>query len=273
MKFQNLSRLTGLAALLLLPGTIPAVQAQGNPGQASHSPFQVLRGEVSYRERITFLPGTTLHVLIVKDLPGESGLPVAAMVLPALNGRTPFTVPIAPSSASEDGPFRVRAWIVAGGRVSMRSLAPSTTIESFSEPLHIMMGVVGSNGQTGTGGIVAPAVQKVISGQVEKLDRRGLAPDATVVVELREISGSGAILQVVATQTISLQGKQFPAEYHIEVPASLLHPGKTFDIEARIVEHGQPRYATAKTYSVDTGAILQKLDLLVRPTATRSGSK
>lgn len=256
-----------LAALPFFIAPNPPAQAQTTETRPVRPApgGQVLRGEASFRERIALLPGATLHVLVVKDLPGESGIPVGSTVIPARNGSTPFAVPIPASSAAMGGPYRVRAWIIAGGRVFMRSLAANTGIEKLDQPLRIQLGMAGANGQTGTGGIVAPAVQKVISGKVSKLDRRGLAPDASVTVQLREMSDSGAILQTVATQEIPLQGKQLPVEYRLEVPANILRPGHSFALVTWINEGGKMPYLGDHYYKVDTGVIQQEINLTVVP--------
>jgi uncharacterized lipoprotein YbaY len=221
-------------------------------------PQDVLRGEAMYREMIAISPNAKLHVALIGRVSGADYLPIAAGVFPAKNGITPFELKI-PKGMAPTGPYRLQAWLVNDNRLMFNGLNPETIIHSLNQPTRIMLKIAGTNHANGVSNGKTlpepPAVAGVeglmpmlalVKGQVMKLDRRGIAPDAEVEVTISDVSRADAPAEVLSQRKFSLEGKQLP--FNFELPVRVdnvkMKPNGRYSISAKVFENGKLTYIT-----------------------------
>ena len=74
-----------------------------------------------------------------------------------------------------------------------------------------------------------------VSGTVTYRERLALTPDASLVVELRDVSYADAEALLIARQTISDPG-QVPIKFKVEYNRGDIDPRNTYAVSARIIE-------------------------------------
>lgn len=215
---------------------------------------QTLRGFVSFRERIQPAPNATVHVALTTSIPGEAALPLSSTTVPIQGGRTPFELRVPASLAPT--PLRLNAWIVQNGRVWMRNFEP-TPIADFTQNAEVRVGIVRVVDEDQT--------MKIVSGEVFKLDRRALAPSARVEIELRDVSLMDAPAPLLARQTLTLNGKQLPAAFRLEVASEKLQARRSYAVSARVYEGGKLSYVSDTRFPVDAQKAEQTIRIRVVP--------
>jgi uncharacterized lipoprotein YbaY len=211
-----------------------------------------------YRERIAISPNAKLHVALIGRVSGADYLPIAAGIFPAKSGITPFELKI-PQGMAPAGPYRLQAWIVSDNRLMFNGLNPETVIQSLNQPAKITLKMAGphnpsgvSDGKTlpeppavaGVEGVMP--MLAVVKGQVTKLDRRGIAPDAEVEVTISDVSRADAPAEVLAQKKFSLGGKQLPLNFElpVRVDSVKMKPNGRYSISAKVYEGGRLSYIT-----------------------------
>ena len=102
-----------------------------------------------------------------------------------------------------------------------------------------------------------------VSGTVTYRERLSLSPEATLIVELRDVSYADAAAPLIARQTISNPG-QVPISFKVEYNREDINPRNTYGISARIVESdGRLAFTNDTAYDVITGGNPNKADMLL----------
>jgi heat shock protein HslJ/uncharacterized lipoprotein YbaY len=87
-----------------------------------------------------------------------------------------------------------------------------------------------------------PSAPLRITGQLSYLARIALPPDASVVVELRDVTaGDGA---VVAEQRTSLEGRQVPIPFEVTVDRARLSEGHRYQLRGAVLLRGRAGWAS-----------------------------
>ena len=102
-----------------------------------------------------------------------------------------------------------------------------------------------------------------VKGTVTYRERLALTPDATLVVELRDVSYADAPAPLIARQTISGPG-QVPIKFDLRYNRGDINPRNTYGLSARIVESdGRLAFTNDTAYDVITGGNPDKVDMLL----------
>lgn len=219
----------------------------------------VVRGNVLYLDRSALDPNAVIEVDLVQASMENAEI-VIATGSTAAGGRQvpiPFEVAYDPAQIDPTQTYLVTARILLNGAVVYYSQggmpvitngAPTEGIELLVGPA--MTGIAGGN----------------LTGTITYLDRVAIAPDATLTVDLQNVS-SGTI-DVVATQTFSAEGRQVPIPFGLPYDPAAIDPAGTYLISARITEGGQTTFASSAGVPVLTnGAPTSNVEILVSRTA------
>ena len=102
-----------------------------------------------------------------------------------------------------------------------------------------------------------------VTGSVTYRERLPLSPEATLIVELRDVSYADASGMLIARQTIPNPG-QVPITFKVEYNRDDIDPRNTYAISARIVESdGRLAFTDDTAYDVITGGNPRKVDMLL----------
>ena len=260
-----------LFGLVALGGVSSPAMAQNSDSQNSGAitlpAFRPFEGEVFFLERIALPPTAKLHVSLVASVQGAPYLPLAAQMIPARNGTTPFEFRL-PVGPIPDGPYRVQAWIVANGRVLMNGHAPQFFVNSLDEKPRIRLKMAGAN-RPQPKPMPRPPVTGImpqmalVKGTVSKLDRRALLPDAQIVVKIADVSRADAPETVISQQKFAIGGQQLPFNFQLPVRADLMKPGTRHAIRAQIFEAGKLSYTTDSMVEINRQNVLSPFSLRV----------
>ena len=111
----------------------------------------------------------------------------------------------------------------------------------------------------------APAAPTAfLTGTVVYRQRMALTPEAEVQIELRDVSIADTDSVLVAKQVISTPG-QVPIPFSLEYDPTLIAPGHTYAISARITDRGQLQFLTDTRIPVLTGGAPGPVEILVVP--------
>ena len=229
--------------------------------------FQTLKGEAYFLEKIALPPGAQLHVSLVGKVTGAPYLPLGTTVLAAQNGVTPFNIYL--PLDLPPAPYRLQAWIVAGNRVIMVGRDAQTLVDTLGVTAKIRLQVAPNSTASAPkpNGITAQGVPAfALNGEVLKLDRRALAPDAIVEITLSDISLADAPEKVLASFKSPLKGSQLPEPFEFGVAKTALLPRHRYNLRARVTEGGKLTYITDTAILVTPENVGQKWQLLVKPT-------
>ena len=102
-----------------------------------------------------------------------------------------------------------------------------------------------------------------VTGSVTYRERLALSPEATLIVELRDVSYADASAMLIARQTIPNPG-QVPISFRVEYNRDDIDPRNTYAISARIVESdGRLAFINDTAYEVITGGKPDRVDMLL----------
>ena len=102
-----------------------------------------------------------------------------------------------------------------------------------------------------------------VSGTVTYRERLALTPDATLVVELRDVSYADGPAPLIARQTISGPG-QVPIKFKVEYNREDISSRSRYSISAKIVESdGRLAFTNDTAYEVITHGNPDKVDMLL----------
>ena len=102
-----------------------------------------------------------------------------------------------------------------------------------------------------------------VSGTITYRERVALAPDATVVVELRDVSLADAAAPLIASQTIHSPG-QVPIAFSVPYDRNDIEPRNTYAVSARIIEpDGRLIFINDTAYDVITRGNPNRVEMLL----------
>ena len=102
-----------------------------------------------------------------------------------------------------------------------------------------------------------------VTGSVTYRERLALSPEATLIVELRDVSYADASAMLIARQTIPNPG-QVPISFKVEYNRDDIDPRNSYAISARIVESdGRLAFINDTAYEVITGGNPDRVDMLL----------
>ena len=102
-----------------------------------------------------------------------------------------------------------------------------------------------------------------VTGSVTYRERLALSPEATLIVELRDVSYADASAMLIARQTIPNPG-QVPISFKVEYNRDDIDPRNSYAISARIVESdGRLAFTNDTAYEVITGGKPDRVDMLL----------
>lgn len=113
-----------------------------------------------------------------------------------------------------------------------------------------------------------PAKPVDLMGTVDWHAQGTLPPNAVVEVTLYDDTNGGSAAQVIATQSISLNGRSLPVAFDLVVQPGWLKAGGSYVLRAQILSRsGSVLYATGKGYPVALSKNPPEYSLVVKPVA------
>jgi len=103
-----------------------------------------------------------------------------------------------------------------------------------------------------------------VSGTITYRLRIALTPEATVQVELRDVSRQDAEAPLIAKQIIERPG-QVPIPFTLEYDPSLIEAGHAYAVSARISDRGQLQFVTDTRVAVLGAAASGPVEIVVVP--------
>jgi putative lipoprotein len=91
-----------------------------------------------------------------------------------------------------------------------------------------------------------------------------LTPEAELQVELRDVSRQDAEAPLIAKRVIARPG-QVPIAFTLDYDPTLIEPGRTYAVSARITDRGQLQFVTDTRVAVLPGAAAMPVDIVVVP--------
>ena len=120
-----------LSAWLLLCVAMPGCATRGTPDAGTPEAEGVVKGRVSYRERVALPPDAVVDLWIMDVSSGIVAQVITAEASVPTEGRQvpiPFEVRYDPARIAADHPYGIRAVIRAGGRTMFESEEPVLVI-------------------------------------------------------------------------------------------------------------------------------------------------
>ena len=112
-----------------------------------------------------------------------------------------------------------------------------------------------------------------VMGTVAGRERSALPSEVLVEVTLFDVTQGDAVAQVVATQSISLNGRQLPVAFDLVVQPGWRKAKGRYVLRAQIVRpDGSVLYASDKDYPVTLGKQPPELEIVVKPVKTGTQS-
>lgn len=128
--------------------------------------------------------------------------------------------------------------------------------------LALLAGVAALAGASGAAAQGGPAADRV-TGTVAYRERISLPPNATLTVQLVDVSLADAPATVIAEQTIDTAGRQPPFAFELPYDATTIQPNGSYAVQARITAAGQLLFATTTRYAVITRGNPTAIDVML----------
>lgn len=135
-------------------------------------------------------------------------------------------------------------------------------ILTFLSALFLIMVAAFSNTANAGGG--SEPVSGVVSGTVTYLQRIALPPDATLVVQLRDISRMDAPAPLIGETRIDSPG-QVPIPFKIRYDPNVIDSRFTYSVSARILRGDKLLFISDTVYPVITRNRSDTVEIVVRP--------
>lgn len=129
-------------------------------------------------------------------------------------------------------------------------------------PYTVLFGRLGAEFSVSAGGSI-PAGATVVRGTVSYLQRIALPDNATIVVQLVDVSRQDAPATVISEQTIVAGGKQVPFAFELPYDPARIDPNFTYAVQASIIVDGQVRFRNTSQYRVLTQGNPNTVEVLV----------
>lgn len=109
------------------------------------------------------------------------------------------------------------------------------------------------------------AALDTISGTIMYLTRIALPPQATIHVELQDVSRADAPAVVIAKEMFALGGRQAPLPFTLKFDPAKIDPKHAYSVSARVMIGTELKFVTDKSYAVLTQGNPSKVDLILKP--------
>lgn len=103
-----------------------------------------------------------------------------------------------------------------------------------------------------------------VTGTVTYLQRVALPPEATIKVQLLDVSRADAPAIVLGEQVISAGGRQVPFTFEITYDPARIDPRMTYAVSARIEEGGRLRFISDQRHAVITRGAPSHVDMVLK---------
>lgn len=111
----------------------------------------------------------------------------------------------------------------------------------------------------------AAAQFSAVSGTITYLVRMALPPQATIQVQLQDVSLADAPAKVIAEAKFPLGDKQVPVPFTLKYDAEKIDPKHRYSVSARVMVGAELKFVTDQAYSVITEGNPTKVDLILKP--------
>jgi len=103
-----------------------------------------------------------------------------------------------------------------------------------------------------------------ITGTITYLTRMALPPQATIRVQLQDVSRADAPA-VIAEEKFTLGARQVPIPFTLKFDPAKIDPKHTYSVSARVMIGTELKFATDQAYPVLTQSKPSKVDLILKP--------
>ncbi|RSK44132.1 YbaY family lipoprotein [Hymenobacter perfusus] len=110
----------------------------------------------------------------------------------------------------------------------------------------------------------AAAAPDSVTGTITYRNRMALPPTAVVRVVLQDVSLQDVAATVLDSVTIRPNGRQVPFAFGLHYDPSLIKPGNTYTVQARITGGGRLLYLNDEAYPVITGSHPKRVEMVLR---------
>jgi putative lipoprotein len=104
-----------------------------------------------------------------------------------------------------------------------------------------------------------------VTGTVTYLTRMALPPQATVRVQLQDVSRADATAMVIAAVGFQLGNRQVPVPFALKYDAGKIDPKHRYAVSARVSVGTDLKFVTDQVYPVITQGNPSKVDLILKP--------
>jgi len=177
----------------------------------------------------------------------------------------PYNVPYDPSAIDKTHSYGIQAQIIDSAGSMMffnQNPQPVITQDNPSEQVNIPVEAVTAVDISAQNALLAAGVSGVVTYQVQFT----LPGDASVIVQLADVSIQNAPAQIIDVQTIANPG-QIPIPFNITYDPAAIDPGHTYAVSARISDaNGDLLFqSTTSTPVITQGNPTTELQVLVEP--------
>ncbi len=252
----RISHLLILTAIFIVAG-LPAACAE-QPGPVSEQApagAGVLSGNVLYLDRSALDPNAVIRVDLMHSAADSPATVIATQSVNA-EGRQvpiPFELTFDPAQIDPTQTYVLTAQILVNDApvYVTHAAVPVITNGAPTTELELLLGPV----MTGTAG-------GTLTGHVTYLERRAMAPDAVITVELQDASSGTPA--VIASRQINAEGRQVPIPFELPYDVTAINQEATYLLTARISEMGQTTFASQTGVPVLThGAPTSNVEIVV----------
>lgn len=242
-------QLAEVAATALPNVTLEAATNQLSTDLAPESAAATaVTGTVTYLERMALAPDAVITVQLQDVSAADAAATVLAEQRIVAEGRQvpiAFELPIDPAAIQPANAYSVSARIEDGGGKLLfisDTIVPVLTAGAPSANVEVMVVPIGSVGGNALTGVV-------------NLADNGIVPeDATLTVQIQDVTLQDVAATIVAEQVIPLQGRQAPIDFALDYDAANIVDGNVYSLAARITDAGgAPIYLTDTIIPVLTG--------------------
>jgi len=109
------------------------------------------------------------------------------------------------------------------------------------------------------------AASATVTGTVSYLQRIAMPPEATLEVRLLDVSRQDAPAEVLASETISFEGRQVPIPFSLTYDPAKIQENHTYTVDARILVDGKLRFISDTAHQVITRDNPSTVEIIVKP--------
>lgn len=110
-----------------------------------------------------------------------------------------------------------------------------------------------------------PTAEAAVTGTVTYRPRIALPPGARVEISLQDVSRADAPAEIIASQTMVLEGEQVPVAFSLPYDPAQIEETHTYAVRASIYVEDQLRFTTTRRYGVITQDSPTTIEVIVDP--------